>query len=190
MAAYLTKTRGIDNRIVSAFAHEKLIYEDAKYHNAVFLGRDENGEVRHAHARSTNSQGKTFRINVEGSDPRYSVHHIGTNGSLLVFEAPIDLLSHISLYPQNLQENSYVACCGTSIQPVLKTLEQMSQADTVLLCLDNDEAGQRANRRMAEQLKAEGLTVMTQIPKMPIKPATKRLAGWLKTSCGVPICWM
>lgn len=164
--AYLTKTRGIDNRIVSAFAHEKLIYEDAKYHNAVFVGRDESGKPVHAHARSTNSRGKTFRINVEGSDPRYSFHHIGINGSLLVFEAPIDLLSHISLYPQNWQENSYVACCGTSLQPVLKTLEQMPQADAVLLCLDNDEAGQKANRRMAEQLEAEGLTVMTQIPKM------------------------
>lgn len=164
--AYLTKTRGIDNRIISAFAHEKLIYEDAKYHNAVFVGKDESGNPVHAHARSTNSKGKTFRINVEGSDPRYSFHHIGTNGSLLVFEAPIDLLSHISLYPQNWQENSYVACCGTSIQPVLKTLEQMPQADTVLLCLDNDEAGQKANRRMAGQLEVEGLTVMTQIPKM------------------------
>lgn len=164
--AYLTKTRGIDNRIVSAFAHEKLIYEDAKYHNAVFVGRDENGKPVHAHARSTNSKGRTFRINVEGSDPRYSFHHIGNNGSLLVFEAPIDLLSHISLYPQSWQENSYVACCGTSLQPVLKTLEQMPQADAVLLCLDNDEAGQKANRRMAVQLEAEGLTVMTQIPKM------------------------
>lgn len=164
--AYLTKTRGIDNRIVSAFAHEKLIYEDAKYHNAVFVGRDENGKPVHAHVRSTNSKGKTFRINVEGSDPRYSFHHIGNNGSLLVFEAPIDLLSHISLYPQSWQENSYVACCGTSIQPVLKTLELMPQADTVLLCLDNDEAGQRATRRMAGQLEAEGLTVITKIPKM------------------------
>ena len=59
-----------------------------------------------------------------------------------------------------------MACCGTSLQPVLKTLEQMPQADTVLLCLDNDEAGQKANQRMAEQLEAEGLKAMTQIPKM------------------------
>jgi hypothetical protein len=164
--AYLTKTRGIDNRVVAAFAHDKLLYEDAKYHNAVFVGKDENGTPVHAHVRSTNSRGKTFRINVEGGDPRYSFHHIGTNGSLLVFEAPIDLLSHISLYPQDWQANSYVACCGTSILPVLKTLEQMPQADTVLLCMDNDEAGQKANRRMTEQLEAEGLTVIPQIPKM------------------------
>ena len=163
--AYLTKTRGIDSRVVSTFAHASLLYEDAKYHNIVFVGKDEDGVARHAHVRSTNSHGKTFRINVEGSDPRYSFHHIGTNGSLLVFEAPIDLLSHISLYPQGWRENSYVACCGTSIQPVLKTLEQMPQTDTVLLCLDNDKAGQMTNHRMAEQLEAEGLTVMPQIPK-------------------------
>lgn len=164
--AYLTKTRGIDSRIAGAFAHDKLLYEDAKYHNAVFVGKDENGIARHAHVRSTNSQGKTFRINIEGSDPRYSFHHIGNNGNLLVFEAPIDLLSHISLYPSNWQDNSYVACCGTSIRPVLEMLELMPQADTVLLCLDNDEAGQKFNRRMAEQLEAKGLAVIPQIPKM------------------------
>lgn len=164
--AYLTKTRGIDNKVLSAFAHDKLIYEDSKYHNAVFVGKDESGIPRHAHVRSTNSHGKTFRINIDSSDPRYSFHHVGSNGSLLVFEAPIDLLSHISLYQSNWQENSYVACCGTSIQPVLKMLELMPQADTVLLCLDNDEAGQKSNCRMTEQLEAEGLTVIPQIPKM------------------------
>ena len=164
--AYLTKTRGIDNKVLSAFAHDKLIYEDSKYHNAVFVGKDESGIPRHAHVRSTNSHGKTFRINIDSSDPRYSFHHVGSNGSLLVFEAPIDLLSHISLYPSNWQENSYVACCGTSIQPVLKMLELMPEADTVLLCMDNDEAGQKSNRRMAEQLEAEGFTVIPQIPKM------------------------
>ena len=163
--AYLTKTRGIDSHVAAAFAHDRLLYEDAKHHNAVFVGRDENGTPVHAHVRSTNSHGKPFRLNIEGSDPRYSFHHIGTNGILLAFEAPIDLLSHISLYPQNWQENSYVACCGTSILPVLKTLERMPRADTVLLCMDNDEAGQKANRRMTEQLEAEGLTVMEQIPK-------------------------
>ena len=47
---------------------------------------------------------------------------------------------------------SNVACCGTSIQPVLQMLEQVPQLDTVLLCLDNDEAGNQASRRMQNQL--------------------------------------
>ena len=59
--------------------------------------------------------------------------------------------------------NSYVACCGTSIQPVLKLLERQPQINTVLLCLDNDEAGHLASRRMKEQL-AERYTVERLIP--------------------------
>lgn len=64
----------------------------------------------------------------------------------------ITMLSFITLYPENWQRHSYVACCGTSIQPVLQMLEQTPQLDTVLLCLDNDEAGHQASRRMREQL--------------------------------------
>lgn len=163
--AYLTKTRGIDSAVVSAFAHEGLIYEDAKYHNAVFLGLDEDGIARHAHVRSTGSFRKAFRQNVEGSDARYSFHRIGSNGSLLVFEAPIDLLSHISMYPDNWHENSYVACCGTSIRAVLKTMEMMPEVKTVHLCLDNDRAGLSAAERMAAQLEERGLELIRQVPQ-------------------------
>lgn len=56
---------------------------------------------RHAQKRSTNSQGKSFKLNVAGSDARYSFHHPGTDGDLYVFEAPIDLLSYITLHPEN-----------------------------------------------------------------------------------------
>lgn len=152
--AYLVKHRNIDRSVVANFAKEKLLYEDAKYHNAVFVGTDEEGTPRHAHKRSTNSYGKSFRLNVEGCDPRYSFHHIGTDGNLYVFEAPIDMLSYITLYPEGWQRHSYVACCGTSIQPVMKMLERMPQIHTVLLCMDNDEAGHLANQRMKNQLEA------------------------------------
>lgn len=162
--AYLVKHRGIDRSVVAHFAKEKLLYEDAEYHNAVFIGTDEDGVPRHAHKRSANSFGKAFRINVEGCDPRYSFHHIGTDGSLYVFEAPIDMLSYITIHPENWQEHSYVACCGTSIQPVLKMLERVPQLDTVLLCLDNDEAGHLASQRMSAQL-ADRYSVERLIPE-------------------------
>ena len=57
--AYLTQRRGIDHEIVSSFAQAGLLYEDAEYHNAVFIGKDEHGIVRHAHKRSINSEGYT-----------------------------------------------------------------------------------------------------------------------------------
>lgn len=139
-------------RRMARYLQENRIAVDAEYHNAVFVGTDTDGVPRHAHKRSANSYGKAFRLNVEGSDPRYSFHYVGTDRSLYVFEAPIDMLSFITLYPENWQRHSYVACCGTSIQPVLQMLEQAPQLDTVLLCLDNDEAGNQASRRMQNQL--------------------------------------
>ena len=162
--AYLTKHRGIDRDIITAFARAKLLYEDAEYHNAVFVGTDATGTARHAHKRSTNSSGKAFRINVEGSDPKYSFHHIGTDGRLYVFEAPIDLLSYISLNPDHWQEHSYVACCGTSSHPVMEMLTQHPEIKAVYLCLDNDEAGQTACKRMEALLEMVGVQAMQLIP--------------------------
>ena len=162
--AYLVKRRGIDRDIVTAFARAKLLYEDAEYHNAVFVGTDAGGVARHAHKRSTNSEGKSFRLNVEGSNPKHSFHHIGTDGRLYVFEAPIDLLSYITLNPENWQEHSYVACCGTSSHPVLELVAQHPEIKAVYLCLDNDEAGHTACKRMEALLEMVGVQTMQLIP--------------------------
>ena len=162
--AYLVKCRGIDRDILAAFAREKLIYEDTPYHNAVFVGTDGNGIPRHVHKRSTGSEGKAFRQNVESSDPRFSFNRKGTDGSLYVFEAPVDMLSYIKLHPEDWEKHSYVSCCGTSFLPVQQMLKRLPQLDTVLLCLDNDEAGHAACLRMTDQLKAQ-CTVKRLIPK-------------------------
>ena len=63
MYAYLMRQRHIDREVISYFVHEKLLYED-KHHNCVFVGLDGSGEVKHAHIRSTNSEGRIFRIEV------------------------------------------------------------------------------------------------------------------------------
>ena len=154
--AYLIKERRLDREIVNHFVREGTLYEDAEYHNCVFVGTDEEGIPRHAHKRSTNSYGSAFRINVEGGDPRYTFHHLGRDGRLCVFEAPIDLLSFITLYPRDWDDHSYVACCGVSVQPVMKMLERMEQPEMVYLCLDNDKAGLKACDRMTAQLRENG----------------------------------
>ena len=162
--AYLVKHRNLDRDIVAHFAKAKLLFEDAKYHNAVFVGVDGEGIPRHAHKRSTNSYGEAFRINIEGSDPRHSFHHIGKDGSLYVFEAPIDMLSFICMHPDHWQEHSYVACCGTSPHPVL----QMVKPDTkiVYLCLDNDKTGHAASERMAELLHKRDIMSERLVPEL------------------------
>ncbi|MEA4934700.1 MAG: toprim domain-containing protein, partial [Lawsonibacter sp.] len=93
------------------------------------------------------------------SNPVYSFHYISKNPnphSLFVFEAPIDLLSYISLHPQNWKNASYVALNGVSEQPVLKLLELYPQLQRVTLCLDNDEAGRKAASRIHKTLKEHG----------------------------------
>ncbi len=163
--AYLLKHRHLDRDVLTAFVRLGMVYEDQKYHNAVFVGRDKDGTARHAHKRSTNSQGRPFRMTVEGSDFRYAFNWPGASGHLLVFEAPIDLLSFISMYhDSDWARHSYVALCGTSSQPLLGMLERYPQIQTVHLCLDNDQAGQLATKRLAKVVREKGLKVDAFVP--------------------------
>lgn len=162
--AYLVKTRHIDREVVSFFAKAKLLYESCEqskdkkkeYHNAVFVGVDENNIPRHAHKRGLYTAGNNFRGNVAGCDPAYSFHYIGTTSRLYVFEAPIDLLSYITLYPQDWQRHSYVALCGVGGQAMMKMIELNPHLQEVALCLDNDEAGHKASERLKSQLSEKG----------------------------------
>ncbi len=162
--AYLIKQRCISHEVLSEFAREKLLFEDAEYHNAVFVGFNEKGIARHAHKKST-ATGSSFRINVEGSNPTYSFHYISKNPyphNLFVFEAPIDLLSYISLHPQNWKNASYVALNGVSEQPILKLLELYPQLDHVILCLDHDASGIEAAERIYDILMEHGQPAVGQ----------------------------
>ena len=142
------KQRHISRKVITHFARAGLLYEDAQYHNCVFVGTDEQGVPRHAHKRSTNSLGKSFKVNVEGSRPQYSFHHVGQDSILYVFEAPVDMLSFLTLYPEGWQEHSYVALCGTGGQAMHWMLEQNTRLRDVVLCLDHDEPGQTAAKRL------------------------------------------
>lgn len=162
--AYLCQTRGIDPEVVSAFAHAHLLYESADHHNAVFVGRDELGKVRHLHARGTLT-GSHFRQTLPGSEKAYSFHWPGPSGKLYAFEAPIDLLSYLSLHPEGWQGHTYVALCGVSAAPIHRLLEMEPQLEEVTLCLDNDEAGHKAARRIAAELLREwNVTVSAEFP--------------------------
>ena len=154
--AYLIKQRFIDRDVLSRFAHEKLIYEDKQYHNAVFVGLDENGIARHAHKRGTYTRGEPYKGNVEGSDPRYSFHWIGKSDRLYVFEAPVDLLSFLTLHPRDWMNHSYVTLDGVSEHAMLRQLELHLNLKEVTLCLDHDEAGIEADGRLKDILAEKG----------------------------------
>ncbi len=164
MFSYLTQTRKLSQEVVQFFVHEHLLYESLEnggYHNAVFVGCDENGVAIHAHKRSL---GGHFRCNVEGSQAKYSFHHLGKNGRLNVFESPIDLMSYLTLHPESFTESSHVALCGLSGQAVFWLLETYPQLRTVVLCLDNDKAGCAATERLRKELTLQGYAVEVEIP--------------------------
>lgn len=154
--AYLIKQRFIAPDVITFFVKKHLIFEDAEHHNAVFVGVDENGVPRQAHLRSTNSFGKPFRITCEGSDTRYSFAHFGESGRLFVFEAPIDMLSYLTLHPENWQQHSYIAMNGVYENAVLTALKSHPNLNEIVICTDNDEGGIDAADRLADILKERG----------------------------------
>jgi len=154
--AYLIKQRFIDREVLSYFSHEKLIYEDKEYHNAVFVGLNENGVPRHAHKRGTYTHGEPYKGNVEGSDPKYSFHWVGESNVLYVFEAPVDMLSFITLHQDGWKRHSYVTLDGVSEHALLRQLELNPHLKSVVLCLDYDEAGIEAVGRLKDILSEKG----------------------------------
>ncbi len=157
--AYMTQHRGIESSVLNFFIKKGLIYESKEifngreYNNAIFVGLDNDGTPKHAHKRSIFSTGKRFVQNIEGSSPKDSFHFLGGSNRLYIFEAPIDMLSFISMYSHtNWQSHNYVALCGTSSQPMLELIDKHKDIDHVVMCLDNDTAGHKTSDRFAKLL--------------------------------------
>lgn len=161
--AYLLRQRGIDREVLEAFVYRKLIYESADYHNAVFVGIDPKGTPRHAHKRSTASQGN-FKGNAPGSVPEYSFHWRGADNTIFLFEAPIDLLSFISMHKPGWRNHSYAAACSVSDKVLWQCLKDQPYIKQVYLCLDSDEAGQTAAKRIAEKLEKKSIKHEILVP--------------------------
>ncbi len=96
--------------------------------------------MKNIHLRSTRSNNRFF-LDVEGSDKAYYFRHIGTNDKVFVFEAPIDMLSYISMNKENWQENNYVCLGGVSFYSLENILNNNPDIKEVYLCLDNDKRG-------------------------------------------------
>ena len=156
--AYLIKQRFIAPEVITHFAKQHTLYEDKEHHNAVFVGIDENGVPRQASKRSTNSYGNSFRITCQGSDTRYSFAHFGESKRLYVFEAPIDMMSFLTLYPKEWQKHSYIDMNGVYENAVLTALKNHSNLSEVILCVDNDEGGIEAVDRLKDILTENGYT--------------------------------
>ncbi|MGI6498993.1 MAG: AAA family ATPase [Oscillospiraceae bacterium] len=157
---YLTEARRIDEDVAGFFISTGDIYEDADRHNAVFVGRDENGIPRYAHSKGTAG---SFRLDVKGSDKAFNFCYRGEGEKLFVFEAPVDLLSFLCLFKKDWRERSYLSLGGVGEKALLRFLSDRPNIKTVFLCLDNDEAGNDACSRLVK-LMPEGYTVNRLAP--------------------------
>ena len=146
---YLTQERKLSPSLVNFFIAAGDIHEDAAHHNVVFVGRDADGHPRYASSRGIREK---FRKDAAGAEKAFGFAHRGTDKQLLVFEAPIDLLSFIELFPKNWQQHSYLALGGVSAKALQQFLSERLDMERVFLCLDSDKAGEDACKRLAALL--------------------------------------
>ena len=167
------KGRGISNTVID-FCHEnRMLYEDAKYHNCVFLGYDGN-TPKYGAVRSTVSD---FKRDLTGSDKRFSFFIPAESDTVTVhlFESAIDLLSYASLeikVKRNWRRDDLLSLAGVyktdkkqDIPLALRTyLERHTGTKAVYLHLDNDEVGRMATKQITEALSSQ-YTVIDQPPQ-------------------------
>ena len=146
---YLTQERKLSPSLVNFFIAAGDIYEDAAHHNVVFVGRDADGHPRYASSRGIQEK---FRQDAAGAEKAFGFAHRGTDKQLLVFEAPIDLLSFIELFPKNWQQHNYLSLGGVSGKALRQFLSERPDVERVFLCLDADKAGEDACKRLAALL--------------------------------------
>lgn len=174
--AYLHRSRGIAAEIINHCIKNNLLYEDAQHHNAVFVGKDETGTAKYAFLRGTLT-GSHFRQEATGSDKSYGFFLRGSGKTLFVCEAAIDALSIATLRKfegLDWKKDNYLALGGVTASEsklpaaLERTLNTFS-FKRVVLCFDNDAAGQTAARRIFTMLRQrfpENLEVRTCVPKV------------------------
>lgn len=149
--AYL-QSRGIDRQLIVDCIKRASLYESAKFHNCVFVGRDNKGKSRFASMRGTLSD---FRLDVGGSDKRFGfiIPPSNPNSTIVaLYEAPIDALSHQTLCNQKFIEpfdGWRLSLGGTSLLALTHFLENHPKINICLVCTDNDDAGNLAADKIA-----------------------------------------
>lgn len=160
--AYL-RSRGIDDRLITYCIRQRMLYESANHHNAVFVGIDDHGMPRYGTLRGTT--GADFKGDVSGSDKQFSFNIPARQPScaLYVFESAIDLLSHVSLHMLNGDARPSHRVSLSSATHKKEDEETLPLAlghyllvhqeiTSIHLCLDNDEAGITASRVIQSRL--------------------------------------
>lgn len=171
--AYLMD-RGIDRPLIEACINHKLLYESEKYHNAVFVGYDQDGVARYAAIRGTRGP---YKGEATGSDKRFSFSLCLPRQppTVHVFESAIDLLSYATLEHRagrDWRGDALLSLAGVfkqkreKVVPVAlaQFLSDHPSVKTVCLHLDNDEIGRSAAKGIIEGLSDQPYEVINRPP--------------------------
>ncbi len=151
---YLCNKRFIDKDVVNIFIKAGTLFQSEDKNNVVFVGNDENGVPAFACLKGTYvSEKGTFTQTLTSSNCDYGFSYKNDNEVLCVFEAPIDMLSFMTLLKDSWEQFDYLALDGVSEKSLLKYLEQNKNIKKVQLCLDNDAGGFEATERIVDILK-------------------------------------
>lgn len=133
--SYLTKERGLSKEVVDFMVYKELIYESRHYHNIVF----------------------------KGNDKRYGVNIANDNSSeLIVFEAAIDMMSYMDIFNDN--ESNMLALGMLGDAPLETFIKEHPQIKSIRFCLDGDEPGREAARRLIGKYQKLGFEVTDAPP--------------------------
>ncbi len=161
--AYLIGTRKLDKIIVYDLIKQNKIYQSKNYNSCVFVGYDEHGKAKYAAVRSSNSK-FSYRQDCAGSDKSYAFSVVFNDGKisdskgleiqrLCVFESPIDLISYLSMLNQFRIKTEPILCIslgGVCDLALKNTLANNPDIIQIVLCLDNDTAGNAACEQIAQ----------------------------------------
>ena len=156
---YLTG-RGIDESIIDYCLEHNLIFESLPYHNAVFVGFNEQNKPKYAAFRAT--ENKRIMGECERSDKSYSFKLTNDNSNIHLFESAIDLLSYATLVKmqgKDWQNISMISLAGvytpkekieeSKIPKALVTyLKTHPYIEKIYLHLDSDYAGRLATKTL------------------------------------------
>ena len=158
---YLVSVRGISPKIVSHFMNRKMVYQEKKYGNCVFVGYDAEGTARYCSMRAARDN-SSFKMDATGSDKSYPFFHEGKTDLLIVTEAPIDLMSYLTLHRNT---SNALALCGLYDGALQAYLADHPQIKRIELCLDADGPGREAARQFQNKYTAMGYAVTVEEPR-------------------------
>lgn len=164
--AYLCQTRQLDREVVSDMVQQKKLYQDVKG-NVVFVGFDDSNEAKFACRRGTYSYSeKQFRGDCSGSDKRYAFRMDGKDKtSVFVFEAPIDAMSHATLFnelagdKEAYKQHTRQCLSGSADVSLEHYLSTHADVKTIYFCLDNDKTGRDSTEKYMKKYSEKGFTV-------------------------------